>query len=108
MDELNARKSQIGGQPVRFQLLAEDDQADPRIGTQVAQRFVDAGVKAVLGHFNSGVSIPAARIYAAAGIPQLSVSTNPAYTQQGYRTAFRLWAATARWAPRWDVSRCRR
>ncbi|MBN3003514.1 branched-chain amino acid transport system substrate-binding protein [Chromobacterium alkanivorans] len=90
VDDLNARKVQVGGQPVRFQLLAEDDQADPRIGTQVAQRFVDSGVKAVLGHFNSGVSIPAARIYAAAGIPQLSVSTNPAYTQQGYRTTFRL------------------
>lgn len=90
VDDLNARPPTIAGQKVRFELVSEDDQADPRVGTQVAQRLVDAGVKAVVGPFNSGVAIPTSRIYGEAGIPQLSVATNPAYTQSGYRTAFRL------------------
>lgn len=90
IDDINAKGLMVGGQKIRFELVSEDDQADPRIGTQAAQRLVDAGVKAVIGHFNSGVSIPASRIYSEAGIPQLSVSTNPAYTQQGYKTTFRL------------------
>ncbi|KJV27343.1 ABC transporter substrate-binding protein [Aquitalea magnusonii] len=89
IEELNAKPLTIGGQKIKFELVSDDDQSDPRVGTQVAQRMVDAGVKAVIGHFNSGVTIPASRIYAQAGIPQLSVSTNPAYTQQGYNTAFR-------------------
>lgn len=90
IDDLNAQGLVIAGQKVRFELQSEDDQADPRVGTQAAQRLVDSGVKAVIGHFNSGVSIPASRLYSEAGIPQLSVSTNPAYTQQGYKTTFRL------------------
>jgi branched-chain amino acid transport system substrate-binding protein len=92
VDELNARKPAIGGKPVRFELLAEDDQADPKTGTIVAQRLVDAGVRGVVGHFNSGVTIPASRIYHDAGIAQISVSTNPRYTRQGYGTAFRVMA----------------
>jgi branched-chain amino acid transport system substrate-binding protein len=90
IDDLNAHPITIAGQTIRFELISEDDQADPRIGTQVAQRLVDDGVKAVIGHFNSGVSIPASRIYSDAGIPQLSVATNPAYTRSGYKTTFRL------------------
>ncbi|UDM17495.1 branched-chain amino acid ABC transporter substrate-binding protein [Vogesella sp. XCS3] len=90
IDDLNAKPITVAGQKVKFELVSEDDQADPRVGTQVAQRLVDAGVKAVIGHFNSGVSIPASRIYSDAGIPQLSVSTNPAYTTSGYKTTFRL------------------
>jgi branched-chain amino acid transport system substrate-binding protein len=92
VDELNAGGPRIGGRPVRFELIAEDDQADPRAGTIAAQRLVDAGVRGVVGHFNSGVSIPASRLYADAGIPQLSVSTAVRYTRQGHRTAFRLMA----------------
>lgn len=90
IEDLNANPITIGGQKVKFELVSEDDQADPRVGTQVAQRLVDSEVKAVIGHFNSGVTIPASRIYSDAGIPQLSVSTNPAYTQQGYGTTFRV------------------
>ncbi len=90
IDDLNAKPITVAGQKVKFELVSEDDQADPRVGTQVAQRLVDAGVKAVIGHFNSGVSIPASRLYSDAGIPQLSVSTNPAYTTSGYKTTFRL------------------
>ena len=72
--------------------MVEDDQADPRTGAIVAQRLVDARVSGVVGHFNSGVSIPASKIYADAGIPQLSVSTAVRYTRQGHATAFRLMA----------------
>ena len=92
VDELNARTPAIGGKPVIFELVAEDDQADPKTGTLVAQRLVDAGIRGMVGHFNSGVTIPASRIYHDAGVAQLSVSTNPKYTRQGYGTAFRVMA----------------
>jgi branched-chain amino acid transport system substrate-binding protein len=92
VDELNTRSPRLGARPVRFDLEVADDQADPRIGTVVAQQLVDARIRAMVGHFNSGVTIPASRIYHDAGVPQLSVSTNVRYTRQGYRTAFRLMA----------------
>jgi branched-chain amino acid transport system substrate-binding protein len=92
IEELNARALRIGGKPVVFELAVEDDQADPKTGTVVAQKLVDAGIKAMVGHFNSGVTIPASRIYAEAGIPQLSVSTNVMYTRQKLRTTFRMMA----------------
>ncbi len=92
IDELNAQGLRIGGKTVKFELLAEDDQADPKMGPVVAQKFVDAKVAGVVGHFNSGVTIPASKVYSDAGIPQLSVSTNVKYTMQGYKTAFRLMA----------------
>lgn len=93
IDELNANPIIIKGKPVKFELLSEDDQADPRIATTVAQIFVDEQVNAVIGHLNSGTTIPASRIYSDAGIPQVSPSaTNPKYTQQGFKTAFRVMA----------------
>ena len=92
IDDLNAQKLTIGGKPVKFELLAEDDQADPKMGPIVAQKLVDAKVVGVVGHFNSGVTIPASKVYSDAGIPQLSVSTNVKYTEQGFKTAFRLMA----------------
>jgi len=92
IDELNARQPRIGGRAVKFELAVGDDQADPRTGTIVAQQLVDTRIRGMVGHFNSGVTIPASRIYHDAGIPQLSVSTNVKYTRQGYRTAFRLMA----------------
>ena len=92
IDELNTQGLKIGGKAVKFELLAEDDQADPKMGPLVAQKFVDAKVAGVVGHFNSGVTIPASKVYSDAGIPQLSVSTNVKYTMQGYKTAFRLMA----------------
>jgi branched-chain amino acid transport system substrate-binding protein len=90
--ELNAQKMTIGGKSVTFELVPEDDQAEPKLGPLIAQKLVDAKVAGVVGHFNSGVTIPASKIYSDAGIPQLSVSTNVKYTQQGYKTAFRLMA----------------
>ena len=91
IDEANAKKLQIGGQTIKFELISEDDQADPKAGTAAAQRLVDSGVVAVIGHFNSGTSIPASRIYNAAGIPQVSpTATNPTLTSQGYKNVFRV------------------
>jgi len=92
IEDLHAQRFRIRGEVARFELVVEDDQADPRTGMVVAQRLVDARVRAVVGHFNSGVSIPASKIYSDAGIPQLSVSTAVQYTRQGFRTAFRLMA----------------
>lgn len=89
LDEVNAGAPRIGGASVRFELLAEDDQADPRQATTVAQKLVDAGIVGMLGHFNSGTSIPASRIYAQAGIAQIAMATAPGFTAQGFRTTFR-------------------
>jgi len=91
IDELNAKGVTIGGQKVKFELLAEDDAADPKQGTAAAQKLVDAKVNGVIGHLNSGTSIPASKIYSDAGIPQISPSaTNPKYTRQGFKTTFRV------------------
>lgn len=91
IDDLNARGVEIGGKRVKFELVAEDDEANPTKATTVAQKLVDSGVVAVVGHFNSGASIPASKIYSDAGIPQISPSsTNPKYTQQGFKTTFRV------------------
>ena len=96
IDELNANPPVIGGKPVKFELLSEDDQADPRIATTVAQKFIDEKVHAIIGHLNSGTTIPASRIYADAQIPQISPSaTNVRYTQQGFKNAFRVMANDA-------------
>ncbi|RQW25499.1 branched-chain amino acid ABC transporter substrate-binding protein [Rhodobacteraceae bacterium CH30] len=89
IEDANAEKPVIGGQPVTFELVAEDDQADPKTATQVAQKFVDSKVSGMVGHFNSGTSIPASKIYADAGIPMVAMATAPAFTQQGYKTTFR-------------------
>lgn len=96
IEELNKKGVTIGGQKVTFKLQAEDDAADPKQGTAVAQKLVDAKVQGVVGHLNSGTTIPASRIYNDAGIPQISPSaTNPKYTRQGFNTAFRLVADDA-------------
>ena len=96
VDDLNAKGTTIGGKKVKFQLLAEDDASDPKQATAAAQKLVDAKVAVVIGHLNSGTTIPASRIYSNAGIPQISPSaTNPKYTQQGFKTAFRVVANDA-------------
>jgi branched-chain amino acid transport system substrate-binding protein len=91
IDELNAAGVTIDGKKVKLELMAEDDGADPKQGTAVAQKLADAKVAGVIGHLNSGTTIPASKIYSDAGIPQISPSaTNPKYTRQGYKTAFRV------------------
>ena len=96
IDELNAKGVMIGGKKARFELLAEDDASDPKQGTAAAQKLVDEKVNGVIGHLNSGTTIPASKIYFDAGIAQISPSaTNPKYTRQGYNTAFRVVADDA-------------
>jgi branched-chain amino acid transport system substrate-binding protein len=91
IDELNAKGTTIGGKKVKFELVAEDDAGDPKQGTAVAQKLADSKVQGVIGHLNSGTSIPASKIYSDAGIPQISPSaTNPKFTRQGYKTTFRV------------------
>jgi branched-chain amino acid transport system substrate-binding protein len=91
IDDANAAKLSIAGKQLSFELVAEDDEANPTKAATVAQKLVDAKVVAVIGHFNSGASIPASKIYSDAGIPQISPSsTNPKYTQQGFKTTFRV------------------
>lgn len=91
IDDLNAKGISIGGKKVKFELLSEDDAADPKQATAVAQKLVDAKVSGVIGHLNSGTSIPASKIYFDAGIPQISpATTSPKYTQQGFNTTFRV------------------
>jgi branched-chain amino acid transport system substrate-binding protein len=90
VSQANDKKIVIDGKPVTFQMMSEDDQADPKVGTTVAQKLVDAKVAAVIGHLNSGVTIPASEIYNKAGIPVISGSaTNPALTERGLKTVFR-------------------
>jgi branched-chain amino acid transport system substrate-binding protein len=93
IDDANAKNIVIDGKKVKFELDAEDDQADPKQGTVVAQKLVDAKVAGVVGHLNSGTTIPASKLYSDAGIPEISPSaTNPKYTLQGFKTAFRVMA----------------
>jgi branched-chain amino acid transport system substrate-binding protein len=91
IDEANEAKITIDGKQVKFTLVAEDDQADPKVGTTVAQKMVDAKVVGVVGHLNSGVTIPASSIYNQATIPMITGSaTNPKLTEQGYKNVFRV------------------
>jgi len=91
VDELNAKGVMIGGKKVKLELVAEDDAGDPKQGTAVATKLADMKVAGVIGHLNSGTSIPASKIYSEAGIPQISPSaTNPKFTRNGYKTTFRV------------------
>jgi branched-chain amino acid transport system substrate-binding protein len=91
IDDLNAKGITLGGSKVQWVLQPEDDGADPKTGAAVAQKLVDAKVAAVVGHLNSGTTVPASKIYASAGIPQISpAATTPLYTNQGFKTAFRV------------------
>lgn len=93
IEDLNQSGFTIAGQPVHFEMDSQDDQADPRMATTVAQKFVDDGLQAVIGHLNSGTTMPASRVYNAAGIVEISPSaTTPRYTQQGFANAFRVMA----------------
>jgi len=93
IEDLNAKGVTIGGKKAKFELVAEDDGADPKQGTAVAQKLCDAKVNGVVGHLSSGTTIPASRIYNDCGIPHVTPSaTNPALTKPGYKTTFRLLA----------------
>ena len=91
IEDLNAQKVTIGGKTVKFELAAEDDAADPKQGTAVAQKLCDAKVAGVVGHLNSGTTIPASKIYNDCGIPHVTgAATNPSLTKPGYNTTYRI------------------
>jgi branched-chain amino acid transport system substrate-binding protein len=91
IDEANASGLSLGGKKVKFELMSEDDQSDPKVGNTVAQKLVDAKVAGIVGHLNSGTTIPASAIYNQAGLPMISGSaTNPALTEQGFKGVFRV------------------
>ena len=100
IEEINQTGLVIGGKKVTLVFDPQDDAGDPRQATQVAQKLVDDKVVAVVGHMQSGSTIPASKIYSDAGIAQVSPSaTNPAYTQQGFKTAYRVVATDAQQGP---------
>jgi branched-chain amino acid transport system substrate-binding protein len=85
--DLNAAGG-INGEQI--QIVIGDDVSDPKQGISVANKFVGDGVKFVVGHFNSGVSIPASEVYAENGIFQITpASTNPQFTERGLWNTFR-------------------
>jgi branched-chain amino acid transport system substrate-binding protein len=91
IEDLNAQKVKIGGKTVKFELAAEDDAADPKQGTAVAQKLCDAKVAGIVGHLNSGTTIPASKIYNDCGIPHITgAATNPNLTKPGYKTTYRI------------------
>jgi branched-chain amino acid transport system substrate-binding protein len=100
VEEANKEGLTIDGKKIKLELVGEDDAGDPKTGTAVAQKLVDEHVVAVVGHLNSGVSIPASKIYSDAGIVQISPSsTNPDYTKQGFKTTYRVVATDAQQGP---------
>lgn len=90
IEDLNAKKIQVAGKTLKFELLSEDDQCDPKSGVNVAQKLVDSGVKFVMGPYCSGVAIPASRVYNEGGAMMSTVGTNPKVTQGGYKNLFRI------------------
>ncbi|MEZ0306673.1 MAG: branched-chain amino acid ABC transporter substrate-binding protein [Ramlibacter sp.] len=93
IEDLNAQGVVINGKKIKFELVAEDDAADPKQGTAAAQKLCDAKVAGVAGHLNSGTTIPASKVYNDCGIPHITPSaTNPNLTKPGYKTTFRLLA----------------
>ncbi len=91
IEELNAQGVTIGGKKVKFEIQAEDDAADPKQGTAAAQKLCDAKVAGVVGHLNSGTTIPASKVYNDCGIPHVTgAATNPNLTKPGYKTTFRI------------------
>jgi len=96
IEEANTQHIKLGGQEVHFEMASVDDQGDPRVGVQVAQKLVDDGVVAVVGYYNSGVALPSSPIFAKAGIPLIDpAATNPAITRQGLKNVFRIIATDA-------------
>ncbi|WP_432728537.1 branched-chain amino acid ABC transporter substrate-binding protein [Variovorax sp. W6] len=93
IEELNAKKLVVGGKTLKFELVSEDDQCDAKTGVSVAQKFVDDGVKFVMGPYCSGVAIPASRVYSDGGTMVSTVGTNPKVTQGGYKNLYRIIAS---------------
>ena len=91
VEDLNAKGVVVGGKKVQLELVAEDDAADPKQGTAVATKLCDAKVQGVVGHLNSGTTIPASKVYNDCGLPMITgAATNPKLTQQGFKNVYRI------------------
>ena len=91
IEDLNTQNIVIGGKKVKFEIVAEDDAADPKQGTAAAQKLCDSKVAGVVGHLNSGTTIPASKVYNDCGIPHITgAATNPNLTKPGYKTTYRI------------------
>jgi len=91
IEDLNAQGVTIGGKKIKFELQGEDDAADPKQGTAAAQKLCDSKVAGVVGHLNSGTTIPASKVYNDCGIPMVTgAATNPNLTKPGYKTTHRI------------------
>jgi branched-chain amino acid transport system substrate-binding protein len=91
IEDLNTQNIVIGGKKIKFEIQAEDDAADPKQGTAAAQKLCDAKVAGVVGHLNSGTTIPASKVYNDCGIPHVTgAATNPGLTKPGYKTTYRI------------------
>jgi branched-chain amino acid transport system substrate-binding protein len=91
IEDLNSQNIVIGGKKIKWEMVGEDDAADPKQGTAVAQKLCDAKVAGVVGHLNSGTTIPASKVYNDCGIPHVTgAATNPALMKPGYNTTFRI------------------
>lgn len=90
VEEVNTRKLNVGGKVLKFELVSEDDQCDPKAGVAVAQKMTDAGIKFVMGPYCSGVAIPASKVYDEGGAILSTVGSNPKVTMGGYKSVFRI------------------
>src|SRR5436190_19787885 len=89
VEDINAAGG-ILGQKIQTPVFVGDDRADPKEGVSVANKFVGEGVKFVIGHFNSGVTIPASEAYQENGILEITPSaTNPKITERKMWNIFR-------------------
>lgn len=90
VEELNAKKIKVAGKTLKFELVSEDDQCDPKSGVSVAQKMVDSGIRYVMGPYCSGVAIPTSRVYDDGSVLVSTVGTNPKVTDGGYKNIFRI------------------
>jgi branched-chain amino acid transport system substrate-binding protein len=87
VEDINAAGGILGQ---KITVSIGDDVSDPKQGVSVANKFVGDGIKLVVGHFNSGVTMPASEVYAENGIAFITPSaTNPKITERGLWNAFR-------------------
>ncbi len=98
VEDINAKGGVLGQ---KITVSVGDDRSDPKEGVSVANKFVGDGVKWVVGHFNSGVTMPASEVYQENGIIMVSPSaTNPKITERGMWNVFRTCGrddSRARW-----------
>lgn len=90
IEEANASE-EANAKGITFTINAQDDAADPKQAVNVANALAgDAAVIGVVGHFNSGCSIPAAPVYEQSSLAMVTVSSNPQLTATGLKNVARI------------------